>query len=98
MQGTCTKGELVDLYHPDDPDSKVAECCTVSGYAGEPFHGLNIVEGIFKVNAGPVFDETCPLFVTIEEDMPPQLTLLNVKRGVTVWPGSYLHAYEKSSK
>ena len=76
----------------------MAKCCTVSGYAGEPFHGLNIAAGMFKVNVGRVFDETCPLFVTVEEDMPAQLTLLNVKRGVTVWPGSYLRAYEKSSK
>ena len=87
----------MDLYHPDDPESKVAECCTVSGYAGEPFHGLNIAEGMFKVNVGYVVDEKCPLFVTVEEDMPPQLTLLNVKRGVTVWPGSYLREYVKSA-
>lgn len=86
------------MYHPDDPDTKVAECCTVSGYPGEPFHGLAIADGMFKVNVGRVFDENCPLLVTVEEDMPPQLTLLHVKRGMTVWPGSYLRAYKKTSK
>ena len=97
-QGTWTKGELVDLYYPDDPDSKVVECCTVSGYSGEFFHGIKIVEGIFKVTIGLVFDETCLFFVTVEDDIPPQLTLLNVKRGVTVWLGFCLRACEKNSK
>ena len=90
--------ELVDLYHPADPETKMAECCTITGVVGELFHGMVIVEGMFKVQVGRVFDETCPLFVTVEDDDPPQLTLLHVKRGVTVWPGSYLRAYEKTSK
>ena len=76
----------------------MAECCTVTGVAGELFHGMKIDEDMFKVQVGRVFYKTCPLFVTLEDDMPPQLTLLNVKRGVTVWPGSYLRAYEKTSK
>ena len=87
---------MVDLYHPDDPTKKVAGCCTVSGCAGEPFHGMNIAAEMFKVNVGRVFDEDCPLLVTVEDDMPPQLTLRDVKGGMTVWPGSYLRPYEKS--
>lgn len=76
----------MDLYHPEKPGNKVAECCTVSGCVGEPLHGMSIGPGMFKVNVSHVFDEDCPLFVTVEDDMPPQLTLLNVKRGMTVWP------------
>jgi hypothetical protein len=64
--------------------------------AGEPFHGNKIAPGMFKVNVGRILDQDCPLFVTVEDDMPPQLTLLHVKRGMTVWPGSYLRPYEKS--
>jgi hypothetical protein len=86
----------VDLFHPDKPDRKVAECCTVNGCAGEPFHGTKITSGLFKVNVGRILDQDCPLFVTVEDDMPPQLTLLHVKRGMTVWPGAYLRPYEKS--
>ena len=76
----------MDLYYPDDPGNKVAECCTVSGYAREPFHGMSIAPGMFKVNVGRIFFEDCPLFVTVEDDMSPQLTLFNVKQGMTVWP------------
>ena len=85
----------MDLFHPEEPDRKVAECCTVSGCAGEPFHGMSIAPGMFKVNVGLVLVHDCPLFVTVEEDMPPQLTLLDVKRGMTVWPGAYLRPYEE---
>ena len=88
----------MDLYHPDDPTKKVAGCCIVLGCAGKPFHGMSIAAEMFKVSVGRVFDEDCPLFVTVEDDMPPQLTLRDVKRGMTtVWPGSYLRPYEKSS-
>ena len=86
----------MDLYHPDKLGNKVAERCTISGRAGEPFYGMSIASGMFKVNIGRIFDEECPLFVTVEDKMPPQLTLLNVKRGITVWPGSYLRPYDKS--
>jgi hypothetical protein len=86
----------VDLFHPDEPDRKVAECYTISACAGDPFHGMSIVAGMYKVIMGWVLVEDCPLFVTVEDDMPPQLTLLNVKRGVTVWQGSCLRPHEKS--
>ena len=86
----------MDLFHPDEPDRKVAECCTVNGCAGEPFHGNKIAPGMFKVNVGRILDQDCPLFVTVEDDMPPQLTLLHVKRGMTVWPGACLRPYKKS--
>ena len=86
----------MDLYHPDEPGKKVAECCNILGCAGEPFHGMTIATGMFKVNVGRVFDEDCPLFVTVEDDMPPQLKLRDVKRGMTVWPGSYLRPYDRN--
>ena len=49
---------------------------------------------MFKVNVGHVLDEHCPLFVTVEDDMPPQLTLGDVNRGMTVWPGSCLRPHD----
>lgn len=87
---------MVDLYHPDDPEKKVAGCCTVSGCAGDPFHGMTIATGMLKVSVGRVFDEDCPLCVTVEDDMPQQLVLRDVKRGMTVWPASCLRPYEQS--
>ena len=49
---------------------------------------------MFKVNAGRVFDEDCPLFAAVEDDMPPQRTLRDVQRGMTLWPGSRLRPFE----
>ena len=86
----------MDLYHPDEAGNKVATRCTISGCAGEPFHGTRIAPGMFKVNVGHVLDVDCPLFVTVEDDMPPQLTLGNVVQGMTVWPGSLLRPYDIS--
>ena len=86
----------MDLHHPDEPENKVARRCTVFACAGEPFHGSIISPGMFKVDIGHVFDEDCPLFLTVENDMPPQLTLGDVKRGMIVWRGSYLRPYNKS--
>ena len=86
----------MDLFHPREPSKKVAECCSVSGLAGEPFHGHTIAAGMFKVNIGRVLVGDCTLFVTVEEDMPPQLTLVNVNSGSTVWPGAYLRRFERS--
>jgi hypothetical protein len=88
----------VDLFHPDEPTRKVAECCAVSGLAGEAFHGMTIANGMFKVSVGRILVPDCPLIVAVEEDMPPQLVLLNVKRGMTLWPGAYLRPYEPSSE
>jgi hypothetical protein len=86
----------VDLYHPDESGNKVAGCCIVSACAGEPFYGTSISSKMFKVDVSHLFDEDCPLFVTIEDDMPPQLTLGDVKRGMTVWRGLYLRPYDKN--
>jgi hypothetical protein len=61
----------VDLFHIDEPDKKVAECCTVSGCAGEPFHGMQIAPRLFKVNVGPILDQECLLFVTMKDNMSP---------------------------
>ena len=88
----------MDLYHPDEPERKVAECCTVLACAGEPFHGVTIAPGMFKVNTGRVFDEDCPLFATVEDDMPPQRTLRDVLRGMTLWPGSRLRPFQKNPR
>jgi hypothetical protein len=74
----------VDLFHPDEPIKKVAECCTVSGYARKAFHDMTIANGMFKVNVGRILVPDCPLFVAVEEDIPPQLVLLNVNRGMTL--------------
>jgi hypothetical protein len=57
---------------------------------------MQFAPGMFKVNVGRILDHDCPLFVTVEDDMSPQLTLLNVKRGMTVCPGAYLRSYEKN--
>lgn len=86
----------MDLFHPSHPNTKVAECCTMSGYLGEHFHGTIITEGMVKVNVGTVIDETCPLIMTVEEDLPPQLTLANVKRGITIWPSFYIRPHTKN--
>ena len=87
----------MDLFYPEDPPKKVAECCTVSGLVGDPFHGMQVALNMVKVNVGRVLVPECRLFVPVEEDMPPQRTLLDVKRGVTVWPGAYLRHHEPSS-
>ena len=60
----------MDLYHPDELGNKVPYCCTIFECTGEPFHGMSIVPGMFKVNIGRVFYQDCPLFVTVEDDMP----------------------------
>ena len=86
----------MDLYHPDEPRNKVAGCCTVSDCAREAFYSKSIAPRMLNVNVGHIFYKDCPLFVKVEDDMPPQFTLLNVKRGMTVWPGSYLHPYKIS--
>ena len=88
----------MDLFHPDEPVRKVAECCTVSGYAREAFHDMSIVPVMFKVNVGRILVQNCPLFVTVEDDMPLQLIFLNVKHCMTVWPRAYLRPYELNSK
>ena len=95
--GTWAKGELVDLIYPDDPPVKVAEFCSISGLAGDPFHGMRVARTMVKVNVGRILVPDCPLFVPVEEDMPPQRTLFDVKRGVTVWPGAYVRHHEPSS-
>ena len=59
---------------------------------------MSIASEMFKVNVGCILVEDCALFVTVENDMPPQLTLLNVKRSMTVWSGAYLCPYEPSSE
>lgn len=84
----------MDLFHPSEPDIKVAECCAVSAFAGDAFHGNTIAEGMVKLIMGRIIDAKCPLFVTVPYDDPPQLTLGNVKRGITVWPGAYLRPHE----
>jgi hypothetical protein len=53
---------------------------------------------MFRVNIGRILVDDCPLFVTVEEDMPPQLILVNVDRGSTVWPGAYLRQFKRSSE
>lgn len=88
----------MNLFHPNEPVRKVVECCIVSSYAREPFHDMSIAPGMYKVNVGHILVRDCPLFVTVEDDMSLQLTLLNVKRGMTVWPGSYMHPYKPNSE
>lgn len=70
----------------------------MSGHAGEPFHGMTLATGMLKVNVGKILVQDCPLFVTVEEAMPPHMTHLDVKLGMTVWPGAYLRPYEPSSE
>lgn len=92
------KKKFVDLFYPDEPMKKIAECCTISGYAWESFHGMNIAPGMFEVNVGRILVQDCPLFVIVKDSMPSQLTLLNVKREMMVWPWAYLRPYEPSSE
>lgn len=77
---------------------KMAECCTESGCAGEPFHNMSIAQWLFKVNVSWILVRDCPLFVTVEHDMPLQFIFFNVKRKMMVWPGAYLRPYKKNSE
>ena len=74
----------MDLFNPDEPIKKVAECCTVSIYAGETFHDMTIANGMFKVNVGRILVPECPLFVAVEEDIPPQLHSFECEAGMTL--------------
>jgi hypothetical protein len=74
----------VDLFHPNESIKKVAEYCTVSGYVGEAFHDMTIANGMFKVNVGRILVPECPLFVAVEEDIPPQLHSFECEAGMTL--------------
>ena len=74
----------MDLYHLDEPKRKVIECCIVSKCVGELFHNISITNGMFMIKIGRILIHDCVLFITTEDDMPPQLTFLNMKHEVTM--------------
>ena len=61
----------MDLIYPDEPAKNVAEFCSVSGLARHPFHDMRVAQRMVKVNVGRILVSDCPLFMFVEEDMPP---------------------------
>lgn len=77
---------MVDLYHLYESENKIIECYIIFGRAEESLYDMSIADEIFEINVGRILIQDCLLFVTVEDDMYLQLTLLNMKRGMTMWP------------
>ena len=61
----------MDLIYPDEPAKTVAKFCSVSGFAGDLFHGMRVAQRMVKVNVSRILVSDCSLFMLVKEDMPP---------------------------